>query len=88
MPTIDLTQREKAVVDALRLLDGEEHNREQNFMRIVSEYRAHADALMGLLSASEARVAELEAVLTRIRTENLSRFDCTLLAAQAQGLLK
>ena len=60
MPTIDLTQREKAVVDALRLLDGEEHNREQNFMRIVSEYRAHADALMGLLSASEARVAELE----------------------------
>ena len=38
--------------------------------------------------ALRARVAELEAVLTRIRTENLSRFDCTLLAAQAQGLLK
>jgi len=30
----------------------------------------------------------LNAALTRIRTEDLSRFDCTLIAAEAQGLLK
>ena len=42
----------------------------------------------GIVDAALARAAEMDAVLTRIRTENLSRFDCTLLAAQAQGLLK
>lgn len=33
------------------------------------------------------KIEKLESALTRIRTENLSRFDCTLLAAEAQGLI-
>jgi len=39
------------------------------------------------IEALRARVEELEAALTRIRTEDLSRFDCTLVAAKAQGLI-
>lgn len=35
----------------------------------------------------DRRIAELDAALTRIRTEDLSRFDCTLIAAKAQGLI-
>jgi len=46
---MNLDMREKAAVDALRLVDGEERNREQNFLKIVSDYRT--------------RIAELETAL-------------------------
>jgi hypothetical protein len=39
--------REKAVVNSLRLVDGKERNREQNFLRIVSDYRARIAELTG-----------------------------------------
>lgn len=41
----DLTMREKSAIDALRLLDGESRNREQNFLAIVSGYRARVEEL-------------------------------------------
>ena len=38
--------------------------------------------------ASREKSERLDAALTRIRTEDMSRFDCTLLAAEAQGLIR
>ena len=68
-------------------------------LKACDEHTAHPMPIVGCpacqIASLRDRVAELEAVnqrldstLTRIRTEDLSRFDCTLLAAQAQGLLK
>ena len=36
--------------------------------------------------ASRPQLERLHDALTRIRTEDLSRFDCILIAAEAQGL--
>lgn len=38
--------------------------------------------------ASRDKSERLDAALTRIRTEDLSRFDCILIAAEAQGLIR
>ena len=70
----DLTMREKAIVDALRLLDGPERNREQNFLTIVSGYRA--------------RVAELIPYIMHKHgcgLEALGECDCGLDAVLAGG---
>lgn len=58
----DLTMREKSAIDALRLLDGESRNREQNFLAIVSGYRA--------------RVAELEALAGAVKATEFSGIRC------------
>ena len=42
----------------------------------------------GTATEDAERNRRLDAALTRIRTEDLSRFDCTLVAAEAQGLIK
>lgn len=41
----------------------------------------------GTASEEAERNQRMDIALTQIRTKDLSRFDCTLLAAKAQGLI-